>query len=108
MNKSDLHHTTQSSNKSINRYCVGENLLPHNHRSLSNAKNRLDILSCFSASGENPSASSREVIIDAVLYTRKAQNGGRQLKSMVCTPDTNGSRVLVTVDRSESRDIIAT
>lgn len=85
-----------------------KNLLPHNHLSLSNAKNCLEIFNCFSASEENPSANSREVIIDAVLYTRKAQNGGREPKSSESMSDVNGSRVFVIVDRSESRHIIAT
>ena len=50
---------------------------------------------------------SLSVTIAAALYTMKPANGGKMLKSMACSPSMNGSRLLVIVERTVIRDVVA-
>jgi hypothetical protein len=83
------------------------NSLQLNHLSPTIFKKFLRILNCFSPSFDLLSINSLSVTIAAALYTRNVTNGGSRLKSMDCVPSVKGSTVLVIVERTEIREIVA-
>jgi hypothetical protein len=87
------------------------NVLPNlpqpNHLSPTILKKFLSILSVFNPSFELLSINSLSVTIAAALYTKNVTNGGSKLKSMECVPSVKRSIVLVMVERTDIRDVVA-
>jgi hypothetical protein len=67
----------------------------------------LRILNFLSPSFELLSFNSLSVTIAAALYTENVTNGGSKLKSMDCVPSVKSSTVLIMVERTETRDVVA-
>jgi hypothetical protein len=78
-----------------------------NHLSPTILEKFLRILNFLSPSFESLSINSLSVTIAAALYSENATNGGSKLKSMDCVPSVKSSTVLVTVERTETRDVVA-
>ena len=70
-------------------------------------KKFLRILNFLSPSFESLSENILSVTIAAALYTKNVINGGRKLKSMDCVPIVKGSTVLVMVERTDRRVVVA-
>ena len=78
-----------------------------NHLFPTTFKKFLRILNFFSPSFESLSVNNLSVTIAAALYTKNMINGGRKLRSMGCVPSTKGSTILVVVERTDRRDVVA-
>jgi hypothetical protein len=78
-----------------------------NHLSPTILKKFLRIFNFLIFSFQSLSINSLSVTITAALYTKNVTNGGRKLKSMDCVPSVKSSTILVMVERTEIRDVVA-
>ena len=77
------------------------------HLSPTSPQNFLRTLNFRSPSFNSPSIHGLFVMLAATLYTINSANGGSKLCSMGYVPSAKGSTVLATVERTDTRDVVA-